>query len=723
MMKQIMKMIILYVLIVAVFCGCSKQNTESNQVSKEDLKGSDEVWYWEQDHTSFIDGNMFYTVSTNGDKLIMFNLSTSEKEYWSMDAGKTIYQLIPSGNNQINAILHHNEKQTYEAVQMNTKTKEIELLAEISGQGLLNNDHVYWLENCKLHQQNLHDKTTEVIADFNGIEFNQNQLWIRFILDNTLIVHRNVYDSDASNLFIIDLKNKTWEYIEVDANQCLGEVSSNTFLKAADEENLYFWAYRTKENIHFKTNLNGKNPEIVMTYPDFKNTTSNTPISENGIYYTAFSRIEGILMEEPKMLLMNWNNEEKKVIGLLNDSVEVNSAVVDGFIKSVTFRDDGLQTIYLTNPKTGKQWCIDAEKLEYYQELENSALNGIDDPIEVIDELSGKSTKADQAGSMITTAGKQVELNGYLYCINDDYTEFYRIHLDTFKKETLSFPEMKKSNFYILSSLEVSDGDLFVHYDCFVQNMRNYGLVQLDGNTLEQKFQIQEFSTASVHNGKLYYITKEDRTKVYVRDMKTNQEELAASSDENISIYGICQNEDNEIWMQVGSRWIDSLYRVNEDKKIVPAIHTNQLGTWNEDTFSLIQTENGLMMSYLSYSNLTVNKRFYRLSDGKAELLTDQIYGEEDIVITENGIFYVVSDDCDPSVVLQSWDDHDPYLNVYFADYAGNLQHLFRLEGTDATLHYSEKLKSLLIYESDWQTEENRTYQFDLKKLQLKEIK
>ena len=52
-----------------------------------------------------------------------------------------------------------------------------------------------------------------------------------------------------------------------------------------------------------------------------------------------------------------------------------------------------------------------------------------------------------------------------------------------------------------------------------------------------------------------------------------------------------------------------------------------------------------------------------------------------------------------------------------------NLQHLFRLEGTDATLHYSEKLKSLLIYESDWQTEENRTYQFDLKKLQLKEIK
>lgn len=722
MLKQIMKMMFVFVLIAAVFCGCTKQNTESNQVSNEDLKGSDEVWYWEQDHTSFIDGNMFYSVSTNGDKLVMFNLSTSEKEYWTMDAGKTIYQIVPSGDDYFNAILYLDEEQTYEVVQMNVKTRKIELLTEMNRAGLLNENHVYWQENCKLHQFNLHDKTTEVIADFSEIESNPNQLWMRFIFNHTLIVHRNTYDN-ASNLFVVDLRNNTWEYIEVDAHQFFDELSSNTSLRATDGENLYFWACKARENIHFKTDLHGENPEIVMTYPNFQNTSSNPPISENGVYYTSFSRAEGILMEEPKMLLMNWNNGEKKVVSLLNDGETVDSSVVDGFIKSVTFRSDGLQTLYLTNQKTGKQWLIDEEKLEYYQELENNALNGIDSPIEVIDELSGKTAKADQAGSMITTAGKQVELNGYLYCISDDYTEFYRIHLDTLKKETLSFPEMKKSSFYMLTYLEERDGDLFVYYDCFVQNMRNSGLVQLDGNTLEQKFQIQEFSTASVHNGKLYYITKEDRTKIYVRDLKTNQEELAASSDENISIYGIYQDEDNEIWMQVGSRWIDSLYHVNEDKKIVPAIHTNQLGTWNEDTFSLIQTKNGLIMSYLSYSSLSVNKKFYRLSDDKAELLTDQIYGEEDIIITENGIFYAVLDDYDPSVVQQSWDDHDPYLNVYFADYAGNLQHLCRLEGTDATLHYFEKQHLLVIEESDWQTDEEYTYQLDLKTLQLKETK
>lgn len=711
-------------MLTVTVCGCAQNNTDVNHVSEEDLLGSDEVWYWSENDTSAVKGGMFYTVSINGDKLVMYNLNTDEKEYWSMEKGTVIQKILLSDDNKINAILYQEEKQVYEIVQLNVQARKIEKLIEVNGPGLLDEENAYWLENCQLYKLNIKDKSTEIMADFNEIESNSERVWPYLICDDYLVLYRTVIASNTSDLFVVNLENKTWEYIEVDAHKFFDKISSNTFLKGMDGDSLYFWACRSNENLHFKTDFHGENPELILTYPDFQNTSPDTPISESGMYYSAFSRSEGIEMENPSMLLMNWNNGEKKVISQLNDASEVRSYVVDGFVKSVTFRTDGTKIIYLTNPKTGKQWEIDEEKLTYYQERENSALNGINHPIEIINEPSGKVVNPDQAGRLITTKGKQVILNNYLYCISREFDEFYRIDLDSLEKERLLFPEMKKSNFYNLGYLEVSDGDLFVHYYCFVQNMMNRGLVQLDGKTLEQKFQMQEFSTASINNGKLYYVTKEDGKTVYVQDLKTHQEGIAATTDQNMMLRLVYEDNDGTLWISSGSRWTDTLHRVNKDKKIVPAIRAEQLGTWNEDDINLQQTDNGLLMTYLSYTDLTICNAYYRLVNNRAELLTDRVYGEENAIIAERGIFYVVQDDYDPSVERQEWnDEYDPYMNVYFADYAGNLQRLCRLEGTDATLHYLEKHHLLLIEESDWQTNEKHTYQLDLRTLQLKEIK
>lgn len=722
MIKKTMKILTLLLLIAAV-CGCTKQDTVMNSVGKKDLQGSDELWYWNMDDTSCVKGDMFYTVSINGDKLVMYNLSTNEKEYWPMEKGTAIQKIASLDADRFNAILYHEEKQIYEIVQLNIKTKEIEKVAEVYGPGLLDDESAYWLDNCQLKKMNIEDKTTEVIADFNEIESNSERIWPYLMSDNYLVLYRTVIASNTSNLFVVNIENSTWEYIEVDAHKFFNDLGSNTSLKGMNEEGLYFWACSSAENLHFKTDFQGENPKLILTYPNFQNASTNTPVSENGIYYSVSSRQEGVELERPAMLLMNWKDGAKKIIGKLDAADEVRSYVVDGFIKSVTFRTDGTQIIYLTNPKTGLQWTIDEEKLTYYQERENAALDGIDHLIEIFNETSGKSVNADQAGSLIATKGKQVVLNDYLYCISENYDEFYRIHMDTLEKEILSFPEMKKSNFYLVSSLEVSEGDLFVHYDCFVQNMRNSALVQLDGKTLEQKFQIQEFSTASVNDGKLYYVKKEENQKIYVLDLKTYQEEVAGSLDEMIRMSGIFQDAEGGLWTGAGSRWIDSLYRINESKKVIPALHADQLGTWNEDSMSLIQTENGLLMAYMNYADFTVSNSYYRLSKDKVELLTDRVYGEEETILTENGIFYAVCDDFDPSVPKQKWgEDYDPYMNVYFADYAGNLKKLCRLEGTDATLHYFEKQNLLLIEESDYQTNEEHTYQLDLRTLQLREV-
>lgn len=99
-------------------------------------------------------------------------------------------------------------------------------------------------------------------------------------------------------------------------------------------------------------------------------------LSQKGFYTIVTNREIGNFDEPRQCQVIRQNGYDKESVAALKCLEELRCTPVGGWLKIQGYSGDGVNHVFLVQPQTGKMFTVAEAKNEYYQSLEEAAMQG-----------------------------------------------------------------------------------------------------------------------------------------------------------------------------------------------------------------------------------------------------------------------------------------------------------------------------------------------------------
>ncbi|RGR75930.1 hypothetical protein DWY25_04105 [Holdemania filiformis] len=716
-------------------------------------KGSNEKWLSQNDSQAVIVGENYYMPDFDQNQIMIWNFSDQSLKNWDffqdaqMPSGKIRRVTSPDASRL--AIWTQNEEENTDIYERNPitvnlwnlKEKRVEKQIMATGSGQMQGQDLYWIKDNQLWHQSVDEDSAEMIADLSAEATDANSMSVEAILEHTVIVSADYSVEESSRTYFkIDRDENTLSSFEAEPGDW-GEYYSVAYLIGANEEKLYFQIYGSMKIYYFSTDHEGKNAELIQSTNEGTLIRPQPALSQKGFYTIVTNREIGNFDEPRQCQVIRQNGYDKESVATLKCLEELRCTPVGGWLKIQGYSGDGVNHVFLVQPQTGKMFTVAEAKNEYYQSLEEAAMQGIDQPVAFDNEVREARGSSKDPGASLTHFGTALEIQGNAVMISANGKQIQQLNPETglieerYALSRSRYPEGR------IVKIQNNGGRLFADISWRKEDRMTSTTLILDSATFEVTAEFNDVGNYTVNQDQMIVAQRSDwsvpeeywlihlatQNKVKLFDSAS----LNPKGNYNFYVSSLAYDETkNCLWLTAGYANESYLYQYSlDDQTLLLRARPDQLNTWNEQSFMLFPTADSQFVLGLWQAEDMVGDNFdiYEFDGNHAELIAKDLPSWGDIHLTENGAF---------TAEYSQWDWNQPYQDINSASYreystiyyrsGEEKEELLQLDSSSVQMAYLPASRKLWLRAREESAEYPQelwiTYLYDLDSSELRKV-
>lgn len=717
--------------------------------SADAAKGSNEKWLSQADSQAVIVKGTYYMPDFDQNQIYVWHFQDQSLSTWdfvqeaNLEPSKILR--ITSFDDQHLAIWTQTKEEATGLYEMNPLTinlwnleeNRLERQIQANGSGQMLGEDLYWIVQNQLWHQSVNQDEAEMVADLSTLVGDMQQVKVETVQDLYVIVSAEQYSPESVRIYFkIDRSEQTVSSFAVQPENWGAPYYSVAYLIGADDEKLYFQIYGAKQVVYFSTDLEGKKAELIT----LQDSLSNPPcLSEKGIYSVVSNRKIGNFDNPRQCQVIRQQNYDKTPIATVDCDLETRLTRVGGWLKTATLSGNGMHRISLIQPETGKTYEVVQNKNAFYQEQEDQALDGIDQPMQFDQEVPAAQGSALDPGELLTLEGKVVEVEDKILVLSANGKTLQQLNPETGTYEERYFISQAKYPRGRMHSM-ISDEDwLFIKATLDQPGGMDYLLI-LDNQEFTPVYTLENVRLVSAAQGKVYYIRNRNGTEaaeVRCLDLASGEdvllldERLFNNESYGSSLSGITYDDVHHcLWLIQGGFRSGDLYQYDmTNQTLTLKARPEQIDTYNEQSFLLTPSARPKLLLGLWQAEDLIgdNVDYYFLEGNQADLLIKDISMMGSAVLTQRGAFTAELSDGDYAQPFQDYNSpsYRPYSTIYYRS-GERKDELFQLDSMEVELAYLPSVDLLWLRAQDKQSEYPQetwiSYLYDLNSGELRTI-